>query len=289
MSSKRFFKREYKLVIEDGQSGETYILTNLDIKFKAQKYVACVKFEAQIDILGLSKDVVNSLVATSLYDPHSVVTKLRKHIVLKAGYAGSLVDVFDGYVVHASVDSPPNMWVHLTVNNFIEDVHDVYDISCSKDMTINAVFDYVAQRFGWTPRNETTTSVMFHAGAFNVLGTKSKVMKQLQLMMPQWRIFYDNGLLYAVDKDSMDDKKKQYQKINRESGLLSVSGIDLVGGNFTTWLANDVPLSRWIDVESELYKPASGLYRVISKQFVGHFRGREWYTTYECLRNKKPQ
>lgn len=284
MSNKRYFKRSYHLRLKDELTGNTKDFSSIDIKFHVNRMVAQQKIEATIDILGLTVDSINLLTATSVMSP-TTARQYKKRITLTAGYEGNEVHIFSGYVTSASVDQPPEMWVHIKADNIFEDIHEVFDISCSPDMTAHEIFEYCAKQMGMTPKDDTTFSKNVKPGGLSTIGTKTNIIQQLTLLCPNWQVFFDNGLLYAVDTSL--EAREVVGCVCADTGLLAVSGVTYLGCDVVTWLANDYPLSQWIEVKSQLMPSANGKYRIMTKEFKGHFRGKEWYTTYHTIRRNK--
>ena len=72
-------------------------------------------------------------------------------------------------------------------------------------------------------------------------------------------------------------------QVDKNHGLLSVSGIDCVSGCVTTFIDGrcDDELCHLV-LESELNPEANGRYYIKKKQYVGHYLGNEWYVKYFC-------
>lgn len=279
MSNKAFYNRSYHLTFTDEVTGFTRTYTELDIKFSLKRAIIQAKNEASIDILGLSWDMINELTATSIMSPISA-RQLRKRVTLTAGYEGNEAAIMTGYIVHATCDPPPEMWLHLVVDNYVEDVHDVYNISISQGVRLKDLFMYACKQIGFQPKWEYTGDNKV-CSSWNVsCGNKTSVIKYLN-ELANWHVFEDNQFLYAVDYVP----KKNAGTVNRRTGLIRVTNVDYIGVAFQTWIRNDYPLASNINLESELVPAASGKYWIYTKEFKGHYRGNEWFVTYDCRRN----
>lgn len=281
MANQRFFKRSYHLKIQDEQAGTTKDLSALDVKFHVHRMVGQHKFEADIDILGLSAESINSITATSVMSPVSARSQ-RKKIILSAGYENAEVAIFSGYIVSAYTDSPPQMWLHIKADNYLEDNnHTIYDISLEEDVKLFDILEYVGKQIGCVVINKSTQSNN-PVGGFYYFGTQTDIVSGLS-DLADWEVFVDNGFLYAVDRIGSSDGN---MKVNRHTGLLATSSVTYIGADMTMFLQEPCALGQSVELESELMPSASGKYRIISLEFTGHFRGEKWYTILHGIRQR---
>lgn len=278
MSNGRFFKRSYHLTFTDEVTGKSRTYTELDIKFNIKKMICQHKYEAKISILGLSFQTINEITATSIMSP-IVARQLKKRVTLTAGYDGNETALFTGYIVHAVCGTPPEMWLHITADNYVEDVQEVYKFNSKKGIPLLTVFKNAAKTIGWQP-------VIWYTGEnlpcseFAFVGNKTNMVSSLN-QLANWEVFNDGQFLYAVDK-RVD--KDSIGVVERKSGLIRVTNVDYVGASFQTWLRNDYPLARSVELKSELIPAANGKYRIYEKEYNGHYRGGEWFTIYHGIR-----
>lgn len=288
MANADIFKRSYTLSLDLGEGGEKKLFSSLDIKYQTKKTMfPSIPHECRIDILGLNIDTINSLTSMSALRVDEALAA-KKKIRLSAGYNGKEDQIFDGYIMTAYVDPPPNMWLHITAHNFYRPATEVYDISCDKDMTFAEVFDFCANKIGIVPKNTMIDAegMKNKSGGFHVKGTMIEVQNELGKLRPDWTVFFDDGALCAVKSYEDASSAAADNIVNLRSGLLNVTGINFFGATVQTWTRDCIPLSQWFTLESTLIPSASGKYRVFQKEYKGHFRGKEWYTIYHGFRGK---
>ena len=287
MSNPNFYNRAYKLTLLDEQSGKKKEFTQLDIRFSIKKIVLPCRYTAKISILGLPLDEMNDIAALSAYDMLTAAKKFRKRISLEAGYGKELHSVFSGYILMANIQKPPNMWLDMTATNFIDNLDGSVNLSFKEGLTPKDVLTSVLNQMHLTPVNTYTgaDATSKRLGPTVINGGWSDVFKKLN-DLADWNIYYDNGVVFVVDQPFKTTANSKPRKIDRMNGLLTVRNVDYIGCSVQTYLNPNATLSAYMEVESELIKAANGKYWINSITHEGHFRGNEWFTTYDGIRRK---
>ena len=289
MSNKNIYQRSYHLTIVDELTGVSKTYTNLDIKFRIKKVMAPTRYTAKISVLGLSWETMNNISATSLYDITTAAQKLKKRIILKAGYVDNEVEIFGGYIVAATIQSPPDMWLNMTVCNYVDFAEGSKSLSYGAGMTAKqiafAVSDSLKIPIVYKCKNQEAATTKL--GPTVISGNWSAIFKRLQ-KLASWEVFYDNGFIYIADNSFADLSNELELTFNKRTGLIKVNSIDFISCSITTFLNQNANLSNIMNVESELMPVVNGKYRIFTKEYFGHFRGKEWYSTFYGMRiNRK--
>lgn len=278
MSSSRFFKRTYELTITDEASGWSKTFTDLDIRFNIKRYKTQTAFKAEIGVLGLSHEDINriSVTATSMWYE---ALRMRKTITLSAGYDGNNSLIFKGFIVNAVPTSPPEMWLNMTAVNYTDIGGPVYQITMAKGSTLADIANYVAYRLDMPINADMFTQGNVRTNGMTVIGGKTEVLSALKKVYRNWNVYEDLGILVVTDQP-LDASKGGNVEFSLKSGLLSLSNVTFYGVDVTTFL-QDVPMfTNSFSVKSEMIPSANGTYKLIGKEFVGHYRGREWFSKF---------
>lgn len=106
-------------------------------------------------------------------------------------------------------------------------------------------------------------------------------INSVQKLDPKWTCVMIDGIVYAYPKETSANPRAS-TVINKGSGLLSVTGINVTNATITTFLDEQDPGLDGLNLTSEMNPHANGLYTVTSRRFTGHFTGNQWYTEYTC-------
>lgn len=290
MSKHNFYGRSYHLTLTDERTANKKVFTELDIKFSIKKIVFPCRYTAKISILGLPWTEMNDIAATSIYDAPTAARKFRKRVSLTAGYINRETEIFSGYIVMASIQRPPEMWLDMTVVNFIDNLDGNVNLSWKDGMTAKMILDETAKKMnipvaykysGLDAINNELGPTVINGGWLSVFQKLDK--------LANWNVYYDNGFIFVVDQPFKTRYNENPRTINQENGLLKVKNVDLIGCSVQTYLDSTASMSAYMNVDSQLMPVANGKYWINSITHEGHFRGNEWFTTYDGIRRKEKE
>lgn len=304
-----YFGRKYRLSITPPE-GDRLVLdvqedtTPLDIKFDVTYAIGQVAREGTVSILGLGWDTIEPILEMSAMARGDALAE-HVHLKLEAGYLSKagMVEIFDGYIYYATVTSPPEMWVNLKISEVNPYGGPTCDITVTDLLTprdiVQGILDKFSKAEGVNFRLvDKTKDKLFdndkEKTKFSMDGDKQTLKAVLQ-KLSDWRPKYvftlatieaaSNDRIVEVHSKEGGDAGDEGEdvRVDKDNGLLSVSGIDAVSGHITTFIDG-----RWKDklshirLKSELNPQANGRYRILKKQYTGHYTGKEWYTKYFC-------
>lgn len=301
MSSPVFFGRKYKLTlgkltfeVEDGKPA-------MDIKFDVTYARGQTAREGTVSILGLGHKTIHDFISLAAQARGEALSQLIP-VKLDAGYftQAGMVSIFDGFAWYASVTSPPQMWLNIKVSEYNPLGGKKVKISPFKNLPMNRILTSICDifsieegvEFDWDDNTEDqviTGDKELKSIDFGDEASLSDVISKLSSSLSdkvQFLLRSNNtdGTRIIECLDKAEDKvQEDTVKINKNSGLLSVTGVDAVSGCITTFLDGRCsPNICHLELESELNQQANGKYFIVKKQHVGHFMGQEWYTRYFC-------
>lgn len=293
-----YFGRCYELEL----NGEVFATTQgspaMDIKFDVTYARGQTAKEGTLSILGLGWDKIHEFLALAAVTRGEAMSEMMT-VKLRAGYytAAGMVDIFDGFAWYATVTSPPQMWLNLKVCEYNPKGGRTKVIQQNEAMKLDAWGEFIAREF-----SEEGYELEFCDNTHDQLcstesekkfdfGQEAKTLQEvisildtsgsgnigfiLRSSCGERRIeAVDKGYFVATDGEITVDK---------DNGLLSVTGIDAVNGCITTFLdgRNQDDLT-YLNLKSELNPQADGRYIIVKIQHTGHFLGQEWYTKYFC-------
>ena len=98
-------------------------------------------------------------------------------------------------------------------------------------------------------------------------------------------VFEEFGILYAIDnRPQLYPPSGTIIEVSQRTGMLALGNITLAGATIKTRLNDKSGLATWVSLTSEIVPKANGLYIVVRKKHTGHFRGQEWTTELETIR-----
>jgi hypothetical protein len=307
-----YFGRRYRLSLHiPGQEPKVFEvqagLPAMDIKFDVTYARGQTAREGTISILGLGYKTIHEFIALAGETRGYAMSRLIR-VKLEAGYftAAGMVEILNGFAWYATVTSPPQMWLNINVSEYNPLGARKVSLGITEPMTMRNILEKVASRFTEV-ENDGGESVAFAV----VDKTQDLIVDNSQDLIGPIDFGGDVSLAEAIqilnqnlsdevmvilrsrniDKtrviECLDKNKRKAARgevrVDKDNGLLTVTGIDVVNGCVTTFLDG-----RWEDelshliLQSELNKQANGRYYIIKKQYVGHFMGQEWYVRYSC-------
>lgn len=310
MADTLFFGRKYELTIGGtGASGATEATTfvselgkpAMDIKFDLGYKIGAPISTGHISILGLSKARINSILELAALDP-GVARQQHLPIKLVAGYhsAAGTVDIFRGFVVYATVTSPPNMWLNMEVSEVNPRSGIAIDCNVSGEPTVAELietliqrandagdvspyqYEFVDQTYG--EKCSTNRIANFMGGQTTLQDAVGKLSQQIS----KFARLMIRGLYVEAYDISADDKDNDIINIDGDHGLLSVSGITNKLATVTTFIQNRPTALKYFNLVSKLNPHANGIYYIPMIEYKGHFAGPEWYVTYYGNNKRTP-
>lgn len=308
-----YFGRKYRLTIDIPDKGTSVYEVEpgkpaMDIKFDVTYARGQTAREGTLSILGLRYDTITEFIRLAAKD-RGAAMKEFVHVRLEAGYfsAAGMVEVFDGFAYSATVTSPPQMWLNININEYNpRGGIDKIDMGDPGPMSLGALSRHMMALIGAAEGvtieviDKTEDGILdkienIHlppkssfslAQAINCLNQHGS--DKVQFILRTHMADSDTRHLEAHDIDSGKQVRADPVIVNKDNGLLSVTGITAVDGRITTFIDG-----RWedelshLDLTSELNPHANGLYSILKKQYVGHYMGQEWYTIYTCSARQK--
>lgn len=310
-----YFGRKYRLsitppgggkamefVVEDGKPA-------MDIKFDVTYAVGQTAREGSVSILGLGFKTMHEILKLSAETRGKAMSKLC-HLKLEAGYftSAGMVEILNGFVWYATVSSPPQMWLTMKVSEYNPLGGRAVSLDSKEGMTLKALCEYVAGQFSKAEGKSIKVVDKTHDKLldkeknkkinFGKDTTLKDAVAKLNSDASEKVCFVlrttkeDKGIraIEAHDKGGAQAYNKTVE-VDKDNGLLSVTGIDAVNGCITTFLdGRKQDELCYLKLTSRLNQMANGKYIIIKKQYVGHFMGQEWYVRYFCsAREKKEQ
>lgn len=269
----------------------------LDIQFKISRYATQVAGDATISVLGLDKNTIDTITKTSSMTYIDAVNQ-RIRVTLYAGYKNNMPAIFSGYVVTAISSSPPDRWLTIEANSYVNFGEALVDQHFN-DVTMDVIVRTLAKRFDrqmfWDVNTLGLSSDLAEVlkdgkkikiSEYHAKGTIHDILKQLSELHPRLMVIEDNGFFVVIAK--FDAEPRNAYSITERSGLLNVSSVTYHGLSLAMALHDPVRINRWFSVSSFVMPHASGTYRLYKKKFEGHFYGEKWYTMYEGLTRDRP-
>lgn len=310
MANEKYFGRVYRLTLSaPGGDTKTFEVKDgypaMDIKFDVTYARGQTAREGTVSVLGLGYETIHEFIAQSARDRGTALSE-RLRLVLEVGYFSTedLVEVLNGFVYYASVTSPPQMWLNMKVSEYDPLGGKLIRMPIlTSGLSMRVILDKLCKcisdeddgegvEFQWEDKTEdgiiqrdnTPKTIDFgDAAALGDIIAKlnSDVSDKVRFVLRTSKSD-DTRIIECHD---IDDRKavKGVVEVDKQHGLLSVTGIDVVSGCVTTFLdgSQDDELCH-LHLTSELNPQANGRYYIVKKQYVGHFMGQEWYARYFC-------
>ena len=312
MSYKKYFGRYYHLRFD-------VYGTSLDLDSRRSDYPLDIKFdvsyargqtarEGTLSVLGLHFEDIEVFLRLSA-KARGAAMKEMVHVSLEAGYenGAGTVNVFDGFVWYATVTSPPTMWVNMKVSEvnplgakYIErpddqepkDLYLICEEMLAKFGKVEGVeFRIIDQTENQILKTEKSKKISY--GGIETLSLSrwvsimnSQASDEIRFLL-NTEYSSNERILTAIDKkDFLGNNRKI--PVDKDHGLLTVTGIDCVNGCITTFIdkVSDKSGPAKLVLKSELNPETNGEYLILRKQHFGHYEGQEWYTRYTCSDKK---
>ena len=306
MASSAYWWRYYKLTIIPPSGNKMTFETgngkaSMDIKFDVTYARGQVAREGTVSILGLGYDTIHDILELAALPRGGAMSKMSK-LTLEAGYysVAGAVEVLNGFIWYGTVTSPPEMWLNLKVSEVnllsgkaipitqdkeVPIAEFLYEVCTQFSEAEKVEFAYYDNTAGQTFEDSDEMVKFDSHGAITLHDLIQKLNKQLShnyqftlrtFASDETRIIevFDKENYLVTDGDVVVDK---------DHGLLSVTGIDCISGCVTTFIDGrmDDELCH-LQLTSELNPHANGRYYIMRKQYVGHYLGPEWYVRYYC-------
>lgn len=303
MANALYFGRRYRLTIgnktfevEDGEPA-------MDIKFDVTYARGQTAREGTVSILGLGHKTIHEFISLAAQARGEALSQLIP-VKLDAGYFSNagMVQIFDGFAYYATVTSPPQMWLNIKVSEYnpLGGKKAVIPSNLNQPKPMSQILtslcdifsDSEGIDFDWEDNTEEqiitsdtepkTIEFSDKASLSDVISKlSSSLSDKVQFLLRSYKSD-ETRIIECLDKhDRM--AQEDVIKVDKDHGLLSVTGIDAVSGCITTFLDGRCSDQLChLDLESEMNQQANGRYYIVKKQHVGHFMGQEWYTRYFC-------
>lgn len=310
-----YFGRKYRLTLyPPGQEAKVFEVQAgkpaMDIKFDVTYARGQTAREGTISILGLGHRTIHEFISlAAMARGEAMCRKVR--VVLEAGYfsTAGMIQILNGFVWYATVTSPPQMWLNMKVSEYDPAGGKKTSFDRMQPLAMRPMLETVLARYSTIEGDgdaslmpfkvvdktqdsivdsstETKDCPLLGKGDLT-LGEAVQILSSdlsdtVSFTLRSSRIDRTRQL-ECLDKDKKKVAPGKIVKVDKDHGLLSVTGIDAVNGCITTFLDGriDDELSHMV-LTSELNQQANGKYYIIKKQYVGHFMGQEWYSRYFC-------
>lgn len=309
-ASAKYFGRYYRLqIIKDGDILDIQTkpdMPAMDIRFNVSYARGQVAREGTISILGLEYKKIHEIVKLAALTRGEAMAK-QVRIKLAAGYFSSagVVQIFDGLVWNATITAPPQMWLNMQVCEYNPMGNRTVQLASQGPTDIATLCRSILKSYQAVEGIQIFFRDMTEK---QICGTEiGKPMEFKDALTLRGAIAHLNlnlsdKVLFVLRTDKGHTFLEAYDKstalaaqgtvtVDKDHGLLSVSGIDCVNGTVTTFLDGQVSSDSLchLQLRSELNQQANGTYYILRKQYVGHYMGNEWYTTYSCTAREKTQ
>ena len=286
MAGETYFGRKYVLTV----GGKTFAtdpeLPPLDIQFNVSRTLSEITTGGQVSILGLSYETITPFLDLIPLGPGAARAKGLK-VKLEAGYynLGTMM-IIDGYASNASISSPPEMWLHLTVDENNVNIPDKQQFGITKTdppLPVTTVASALFSKFGkgFSDLTEEQIGQKVKVKAFGPAVYEFPDAIKAVTQLAKWKCQCVGSTVYAYDL--LDSRSKLNPIIvTNETGLVSVTGITVKEATVSQFITPVNPVSDKLQLTSKLNPHANGRYKINKKNFRGHYYGPEWYTTYSC-------
>lgn len=279
-----YYKRIGYVSIEDANGNMRSYGGNdgLDFKFSGEK-VGDIYASFEVGVLGLSAETINDL---TVWNPAEAIASSRK-IKVYAGYENGSIEnpLFEGIIIEAIPTNPPEMWLNFKCLRLGDKEAEVDNPSMIKNVKLKNLFRYIGDEFGLKTRwIANTVDGDKKVSLFDYSGSKCQICDKFAAAF-DLTVYEENGILYAGDKrPQMNDPNGTIIEINQNTGMLALGNITLAGATIKTRLNDKCGLMSWVHLTSIIVPKANGMYVVVRKKHCGQFRGQDWTTELETIR-----
>lgn len=263
----------------------------LDFKFSGT-YYGTVYPIFTVSILGLSLETINRI---AVANPKKSNIRMRR-IEVHAGYEKDNIarPLMTGYIYNAIPTNPPEMWLNIqcmSITNLLfrlvdkpveiasEDMKDLFEKGLARAIGHEGKLKWNVEK--QIPLPKDSKDDLF---SFIVDGMKCEALQKFGQKFGV-TVASVKDRIVAVDQGSQLLKPSgSIQTIDLEHGLIGMNDITFYGCKIDRRLDDTVGYNDWVRLKSQIVGLASDDYRVTGITHTGHFRGKEWTTTLECLR-----
>lgn len=250
----------------------------LNIKATGTKYGNSLQNEATISIDNLDKETQDYLLTeTSPYN----LNKTPKRVTLKAGresYGTSIIYV--GNVTNVTVSQPPDITTTLKclTGNFVKG--NIITRNQPGSATLKQISAQIAQ--------DTDTVLNFQTQDKNVSNYSyaGGALKQVELagQMGNYNVFIDDNTL--VVKDAFIPLSNSTRILSAETGMIGIPEFTEQGIKVKFLLDNQTKLGSGLDIRSNVYPTANGIYAIYKLSFDIASRDVPFYYIAEAARRR---
>ena len=301
MAGTAYFGRYYRLRLSTGngtlaeyytEAGKPALDIKFDVSFCRNQHCRM----GTVSILGLKWETMHTYLQLSA-KPKGEALKDKLRVELAAGYftSAGVTEIISGFAHYASITAPPQMWLNLKVAEYNPDGGKKCSDTITGCKTIAALAKKVMGRFAqaegvqfdFADHTQDHICTEDKSYSFTYDGCLKEVIEKMSKELDDRVTFILKGAVLEAYDVPLEKACKGNIEVDKDNGLLSVTGIDAVNGEITTFLANKDPNLPFMTLKSELNPQANGKYQIVKKHFVGHYAGPEWYVRYHCTARSK--
>jgi len=257
-------------------NGKIKTYENLFISATGVKYGNPLQNECEITIYNLDRATQDYILTETT--PYNF-NKTRKTLILKAGRKsyGTTV-IFVGNIVYSSVTQPPDVGVTLKclTSNYLKTT--VITRNQPATTTLEQITSAIAQDLGVRAQFQATNKTI---GNYNFAGAS---LQQLELLaaMGQLNVFIDDDTL--VVKDAGTALRSTVRDLSASTGLIGIPEFTERGVRVKFFIDNKTVLGGSINLHSEKYPSANGVYVIYQLGFIITNRLTPFYYIADCFR-----
>lgn len=268
--------------------GQKIVYDGLDFKFNVKKVTnGAVADIAKISVLGLSRDMVNTL-STCMDVGHNL--ELNHSVKVYAGYENTGEQlIFAGDIQMSTPHSPVDNWLDMDciVRGWAR--NEIVAMNTNEILTIRTIAENFARQAGLRVviRTNNVHELDRKIDGFDCIGNFNDIISKMNLLGDL--VFYveqsqeegegaTNGNLIIADADITKITGSDIFEVSQETGMVGTPKFSWPLVNVKTLMNPYIKLWDAIDLKSLLVPKGSGRYIVAEVRYIGHFRGTEWYT-----------
>ena len=301
--------RYFKLTVAvDGSNTEALDLSDFRVKFHITQAVIGKPTTAEITVYNVAPSTINRIQVPT----NKAVSYAKLKVIIEAGYQANHAIIFQGDLWWKSTgrESETDTFMKLIAASG-DKAHQfaVVNTSLPKGATQAEIFGAVAKSFeangvraSGMPK-EVATATKLPRGKVLYMMSRDAMQGLADTNNFNWG--YGSEGLIAIPKEPIYDKTKDVVVLNARTGLIgrptiTVNGINaqcllnprldigsllqidnstIQGGTYDTAVDADIIQQQ---TATDAFISADGLYRVISREFVGDTRGNEWFANLIC-------
>ncbi len=301
--------RYFRLVVSvNGSNTDALDLSDFRVKFKITQAVVGKPTTAEITVYNVSPSTINKIQVPS----NRAVASSRLKVIIEAGYQANHSVIFQGDLWWKSTgrESETDTFMKLIAATG-DKAHQfaVVNTSIPKGATQAQVFNAVAKSFedkGVRAKGmpkEVATATKLPRGKVIYMMSRDAMQNLADTNNFNWG--YGSDGLIAIPKEPIYDKSKDVIVLNARTGLIGRPTITVNGINAQCLLNPRLDIGSLLQIDNstiqgsvydtsvdadimqqqtatDAFISADGLYRVISREFVGDTRGNDWFANLIC-------